>query len=251
MRRARRGAAACMLMACAVALGGCATSGDGVDTRQAAEANASLGADYLRRNENDQAVARFRRALDYDSDNASAVWGMAIVKDRLDEPEAARRYYERAVDLRPNAPVYNSYAAFLCRQDEVDRALEYFDRAADDPRYAGAPDARANAGLCLERAGRGEAAERYYRDALEGDGEQFTALVHMARLMYDRGEYLSARGFIERADAAADLEAEQLRLAARIELALGDRGAAADYVGRYNASRPAANLSLRQLEQSR
>ena len=62
MRRARRRAAACMLMACAVALGGCATSGDGVDTRQAAEANASLGADYLRRNENDQALARFARA---------------------------------------------------------------------------------------------------------------------------------------------------------------------------------------------
>lgn len=233
-----------------MALAGCATTG-GVDKERAAEANADLGSDYLRKNENTEALSRFKRALGYDSDNVSANWGMAIVQDRLDEPDAARRYYEKAIDLQPSAPIYNSYATFLCKQGEVEPALKYFKRAADDPRYTGAPDALANAGLCLHRAGQPEAAERYYRDALAADGSQVTALTHMARLMYEQSEYLKARAFIERADAATELDAEQLLLGARIELALNDRQAAAGYLERHNASRPEATLSLRQLEQSR
>jgi type IV pilus assembly protein PilF len=235
----------------ALAAAGCATGRDAVDNQRAAEANASLGADFLRKDDNEQALSRFKRALGYDSANITANWGMAVVSDRLGEIEDARSYYEKTIDLQPGPQVYNSYAAFLCRQGEVDRAVKYFKRAANDPRYPGRADALANAGLCLHRAGRSEAAEQYHRDALAADDGQFTALTDMARLKFEQGDYLRARAFNERADSVAQLDAEQLLLGARIELALGDRRAAGAYLERHNAREPSATLSLRQLEQSR
>lgn len=246
-----RGVVVVLLLVVLAASAGCAGSRNAVDSQRAAEANASLGADFLRKDDNEQALSRFRRALDFDSNNLSANWGMAIVSDRLGETADARRYYEKALDLQPGAPIYNSYAAFLCKQGDVDRAVKYFDRAANDKRYAGRPDALANAGLCLHRAGQPEAAERYHREALAADTAQFTALTDMARLKFEQGDFLRARAFNERADAVDQLDAEQLLLGARIELALGDRDAAGAYVERHNAREPSATLSLRQLEQSR
>ena len=83
------------------------------------------------------------------------------------------------------------------------------------------------------------------------DSTQLTALTGMSRLQFEQGDFLRARAFNERADGVAQLDADQLLLAARIELALGDRDAAAAYLERHNAREPSATLSLRQLEQSR
>lgn len=240
-----------LLLACAIVLAGCAGRDNVVDNSRAAEANASLGADFLRKNDNEQALSRFKRALGYDGNNVSANWGMAIVSDRIGETDDASRYYKKALDLQPGPTIYNSYGVFLCKQGDVDAAIKYFKRAANDPRYSGSADALANAGLCLHRAGQPEVAERYYRDALAANDSQLTALADMARLKYEQGDYLRARAFLERADSVDTLDAEQLLLGARIELALNDRDAAGTYLERHNASDPSASLSLRQLEQSR
>jgi type IV pilus assembly protein PilF len=250
MSRLRSGAVIALLSVL-VALAGCAGGKNAVDNQRAAEANASLGADFLRKQDNENALSRFKRALDYDSSNTTANWGMAIVSERVGEDEDAKRYYEKTLGLQPNAAIYNSYAAFLCKQGDVDRAVRYFERSANDERYPGRADAMANAGLCLHRAGRAKSAEQHYRQALAMDSEQLTALTGMARLQFEQGDFLRARAFNERADSVAQLDADQLLLAARIELALGDRDAAAAYIERHNAREPSATLSLRQLEQSR
>lgn len=246
-----RWGAVLVLLSMLVGLSGCAGGANAVNDERAAEANANLGADFLRKEDNENALSRFRRALDYDRSNTTANWGMAVVSDRLGEPEDARRYYEKTLNLKPSAAVYNSYGAFLCKEGDVDRAVRYFERAANDARYAGRSDAMANAGLCLNRAGQAQNAEQYYRQALALDSSQMTALTGMARLKFEQGDFLRARAFNERADSVAQLDAEQLLLGARIELALGDREAAAAYVERHNAREPSATLSLRQLELSR
>jgi len=229
---------------------GCASNG-GVNRQDAADANASIGADYLQKKQNDQALRSFRKALSFDDDNFSANWGMAIVNNRLGRTEEAGPYYRRALDLQPGASVYNSYGAYLCERGDTAEAVKYFDQAAAVPQYADAPDALANAGLCLYRHQQPEAASRYFRKALDSEPSQFTALSRMAAIEHDRHNDLNARAFIERADAAGALESEQLLLAARIELAMHDRQVANDYLTRYNASQPSKALSLSQLESTR
>jgi type IV pilus assembly protein PilF len=238
------------VLACMLALSACA-SNSGVDPETAADANANLGADFLRKNDLNQAQTYFRKALSYDDQNFSANWGMAVVSQRLHQPDKARAYYKKALDLRAAPEVFNSYAVFLCRRGKTEQALAYFKRAAADPHYDGQADALANAGLCAQRAGHAKTASGYYQQALAANASQATALVNMAKLKYTQGHYFDARAFIERADAVTHLNAGQLLLAARIELALNNRQAAAAYLKRHNTSRPTAALSLSQLGESR
>jgi type IV pilus assembly protein PilF len=234
-------------LASLLALAACAAH-SGVDAENAATANANLGAHFLRKNDIDQAQTYFRKALAYDSQNFSANWGLAVVNQRLNHPDQARAYYQKALALRSAPEVFNSYAVFLCQHGKTKQALAYFKRAVANPHYAGRADALANAGLCAQRAGHTRAAAGYYRRALAADDSQAIALFHMAQLDYQQGRYVNAQAFIERADAVTDLDAQQLLLGARIELALNDRQAAVAYLKRHNASRPTAALSLRQLE---
>lgn len=237
-------------IALVLTLAACATD-RGVDKQDAASANASMGVDFLRKQQNDQALTHFRKALKYDPDNFSANWGMAIVNNRLGRADKAGSYYRRALDLQPGPAVYNGYGAYLCQQGRTADALSYFNKAASAPQYAGSADALANAGLCLYRDKQLDAAATYFRKALDSDPSQFTALTRMAAIEYARHNDLNARAFIERADSVAQLDADQLLLATRIEVAMNDRQAAQSYLKRYNASQPQKAMSLSQLEPTR
>lgn len=234
----------------ALLLAGCATDG-GVNRQDAAAANANVGADYLHKGQNDRAQQAFRKALGYDKNNFIANWGMAVVNERLNQPADASRYFEKTLSIRSAPEVYNSYAAFLCEQGKVDAGVANFKRALASSETADRAASLANAGLCLYRAQRVDEAADYFQRALKIDPKQVKALTRLASIEYHARNYLSARAFIERADAATKLNADQLLLAARIELALDDRSAAAAYLKRHNANQPKATRSLSQLESPR
>lgn len=249
-QRLRKLSTGVLSAALVLTLAACATD-RGVNKQDAASANASMGVDFLHKQDNDQAVTYFRKALKYDPDNFSANWGMAIVDNRLGRADEAGKYYRHALALQPGPAVYNGYGAYLCQQGQIDDALKYFDKAAGAPQYADSGDALANAGLCLYRNKQLDAAATYFRKALDQDPKQFTALTRMAAIEYARHNDLNARAFIERADSVSELDADQLLLATRIEVAMSDRQAAQSYLKRYNASQPQKAKSLSQLEPMR
>lgn len=239
-----------MALLCALTLvSGCAVTPQEqqIDKQAAARANARLGLDYLAKGRVEQALDRLQRALRYDSSNVLANWGLALVYQRLDQPEKARRYYNNILDGHARPAIVNTYAVLLCQQGRTEKAVEYFKRAANDHRNDSPAVALANAGLCLERAGMHETARDYYRKALSINENQPTALTQMAQIQYRQGQYLSARAFIERADAVVDLNPRLLLLAARVELALGERDAARRYLRRHNQRKPSAALTFQQL----
>ena len=231
-------------------LAGCASE-PSVDRANAAEATANIGAEHLRRGDNDRAQTAFKRALSYDADNFTANWGMAVISDRANAVHSAQRYFEHALAVRDVPAVYNSYAAFLCRHDQSERGIEMFGRALASDNAVDRADILANAGLCLARANKRERATDYFRRALEANADQPTALTQMAKIAYHERDYMRARAFIERADSATPLAPDQLRLAARIEKALGDPAAASAYMTRYNDAVSAAPRSSSELEQAR
>lgn len=239
------------ILAVVLLTAGCAhVSRNNVDNQAAAIANARLGLDFLGKQQYNEARSKFDRALRYDSSNKAANWGMALLYQRLGEPQQARSYYEKIMGGEVGPTITNSYAVFLCKQGETDRALDYFERAANNDWNQSPAVAMANAGLCLEQSGRLQTARQYYRKALAINKDQPTALTQMAQLQYARGEYLSARAFVERADAVGQLNTKLLLLAARVELALGDANAAQVYLQRHNQQQPAAAMTLDQLGQS-
>lgn len=235
-----------------LALGACAGGPDEhLDEQRAADANAALGIDYMRKGNYEQALSRLRRALSYDDEHVDANWALALTYGRLQEYDKADTHFRRALDVSPSPPILNSYGAFLCERGRVEDAVRYFDRAADNPRYASPADALANAGLCLVRTGREAEGEDYFRRALEHDPEHAAALERMARLEFGRGDHLGARAFLQRRADAGPLDRELLLLAARNELALGDRDEARRYLRRYNADESGAPVTLEQLSNQR
>src|SRR5699024_5868097 len=113
-------------------LAGCAQmSRDSVDDQAAARANARLGLDFFSKHQYEAAQGKFKRALRYDSDNVAATWGMALLYQALGEPQKARSYYRHIMGRNRVGPkILNSYGAFLCGQDEIDAAMQYFEQAA-------------------------------------------------------------------------------------------------------------------------
>lgn len=214
-----------------LALAGCATTGGGPSADQkAARVNTQLGAAYLRQNQFEQAMDRLTKAVAQDPDNAEAHSVLAVLYHRLGEYKDAEYHYRQSVELAPDdAALRNNYGQFLCERGKTAEAEQQLKRATENPLYRTPEYPLTNAGICVLRAGRKEAAEGYFLQALRANPSFAPALLRMAQLRQDARESLSARGFYQRYLAVAPQTPESLWLGIQIERVLGDRSAVGSY----------------------
>lgn len=211
------------------------------DPESRATLHAQLGASYVQRRQYKVALEELETALEIDPDNPVAHFVMAVLQDRLGNPQAADRHFHRAVTERPvYAEAQHEYGNFLCRQGRYPEAFRRFNRALENPLYRTPELVNLDAGECL--LGRPQpdlaAAERYLRAALAINPRLPRALLRMAEVRYRRGRYLSARAYLERYLAAAPANARALYWGVRIERALGAADAAAEYLKRLRRDFP-------------
>jgi type IV pilus assembly protein PilF len=221
----------------ALLLAGCVettTSVGGVrpdaDDNDAAELNYQLGARYYRNGSYDLARDRLLTSIELDPRNAVAHYTLALTYEALGNLRLATGAYEESVRIAPrNHQVQNAYAVFLCKQRKYDDAREHFDRAAaiktnDDPEVT-----LTNAGVCMMQKPDHQAAENYFRQALEYKLNYGEALIQMAVLMHATGADLNARAFLQRYLSVNPAAADVLYLGLQIEDALGDERARTEY----------------------
>jgi len=221
-----------LLLGLSLALAGCATvpSAEQTAEQKAARANTRLGAAYLRQGQYEQALDRLTKAVRQDPGYAEGHSVLAVLYERLGQHADAARHYRRSVELAPQeSSLLNNYGQFLCERGRLDEAEQYLRRAADNLLYRTPEVPLTNAGICMLRAGREQAAEDYLLQALRANPSFARALLPMAELRYRAGEPLSARGFYQRYLAVAPQTPESLWLGIQIERALGDLDAAGSY----------------------
>jgi type IV pilus assembly protein PilF len=215
------------------ALGACSSMPTGRESQQdsrIAETNIQLGIAYMREGDYETAMKKLQKALEADPDSATANGTLAILYENVGENDLAEKHFKIALRLSPKDPqTHNNYGQYLCRQGEYPRALEQFDIAASDPLYPGLAGSLTNAGICAGKIPDAKKAEAYFRKALDHDQNFAYALLQMANLMFTQGNYLAARGYIQRFDGVSTPGAESLWLGVRIENALGDTSAAGGY----------------------
>lgn len=193
---------------------------------------AEMGREYMRQGQPAVALAKLKYGLDVDPDNPRIHANLGRLYERLGETRLAGEHYSEAVDLAPKDPYFrNARGSFLCQQGEYDEADEQFRLALQNPLYERPWAANTNAGVCALRAGRPELAETYLLRALGIAPRIPLALQKMARIHYDRGEYATAKAYLERYRELALHTPETLLLGLRIERGLGD----ADGMARYRA----------------
>lgn len=227
MRRLRAAALAGL-----VALTGCASAPEVApgDEEKAARINTQLGVAYMRHDQLDQAHDKLQRALRQAPHLSEAHAAMAVLYERMSEPDNAARHHRRAIELSPqDSPSLNNYGRFLCSRKDYSEAERYFVRAAENPLYPTPELPWQNAATCAQSAGDLDKAEQFSLRALQANPRFAPALLRMADLRQASGHALSARGFYQRYLAVAPQTPESLWIGLQIERALGDRSAADSY----------------------
>lgn len=225
----RRSAIALVL---ALLVAGCTSQPvrEGTDPEKSAALNAELGLRYMLQGKNDLALEKLERALRHDPESVEAHHYLAELYRRLDKPGKAEDHYREALGLDPKASaVRNNFAVFLCDRGDYDAAMRQFERVLDNPVYDKTAKVYENMGLCMRDKGEPERGEPYFRKALERDPELAKSLLAMAELSFQKGEALSARGYLQRYGAVTRHTPESLWLGVRVERELGDRDAMASY----------------------
>jgi type IV pilus assembly protein PilF len=220
--------------------------------QRAAEINLELGVDYLRKGNLEQAKEKIERALSQDPRNAKAHAAAGLLYDRLGQYSKSESHFDRAVSLSPKDPeIRNNYAAILCQRGKYERGEKMALVATQDPLYKTPEIALLNAGNCRLSAGDVKGAETHFRAALQRKPRFGPALYQMAEVEYQQGNYLSARGFMERYMDVVRPNAASLWLAYRIERELGNTAAAETYARRLRNEFPTSNETKELIEAER
>lgn len=239
-------------------LAGCVTTeevplpGSEPDLAEAAKINTQLGIDYMRKGQLDLALEKLTKALDQDPDLAVAHSSIAFVYARRGENKLAGKHYREALDQNSDDPfTLNNFGVFLCGQGELKDAEKYFLRAARSKDYATPEAALTNAGVCLRREPKeAPRAEQYFREALRVNPQFPDALLQMAQLNYESGDYLRARAFLQRYESVAPATPQSLLIGARNERRLGDMQAVRTYERRLKTEFPDAAETYQLLDKS-
>ena len=216
-----------------------AVDGQQTQNQKASAVNVQLGIGYLQQNKLELASEKLEKAIRQDPDSASAHNAYAILQDRLQQFDKAEYHYKRATQLDPkDSQAANNYGAFLCRNGRELEAEEYFLQATKNPLYQTPEFAYTNAAICLLKIGRVEPAREYLRKALAAKSDFATALLAMADIFFEEGDYDAARLYIDRYHLVARPSAKSLWLAIRNTLELDSGADVTEYAERLKEEFP-------------
>lgn len=205
----------------------------------AAQANARLGMEYLKKGEVALARSKIERALAQNPKDVGVQLAAALLYERLGDDVVAEQHYRQAVKVDATSPeAQNAYASFLCRHAKSEKGEAMFLKAAANPLSRSQDVTLTNAGVCARSGGRPEAAEKHLRAALAVNPKSREALFQMTSLSLERGAHLQSRAFLQRYLETGSAGPDVLLLGVRIEQALGDRRAATEYAQRLKREFP-------------
>jgi type IV pilus assembly protein PilF len=221
----------------ALALAACVSNqsapqfGDKVDIKRASQDNVALAIQYLKQGDRNSAMAKVQKAIEQDPDNANAYTAEALIYGANGDLSNAKSAYRTAMRKAPDDPeIENDYAVFLCQNGDAKGSIDYFMKAATNPRYSTPDGAYSNAGMCAMRIPDLAAADQYFRKALARNPTMLEPLAQLAEISYTQKNYLSARAFIERFDSLAPRSRpDVLLLGVNNEHALGNQQGVTDY----------------------
>jgi type IV pilus assembly protein PilF len=198
--------------------------------KAAADLNYQLGARYYNKGNYTLARDRLLLVIEIDPQMAAAHTTLALTYEALDNVRLARESYENAIRVAPrDFDIQNTYAVYLCRQQDYDQAQKYFDEAGSHPKNDDAEVTLTNAGVCMGQIPDLAAAEKYFRMALDHKRNYGEALLQLCLLKFQQQDYLGARAFLQRFMASTSPTAGVLYLASKIEDMLGNERGKTDY----------------------
>lgn len=192
-------------------------------------ANMNLGIEYMRQGAYEDALDKLNRSLLAKPDFAPSYNVLGLLYQRLGDLEKAEAYFKKSLKLDPSdSSTYNNYGSFLCSNDRIDEAEALFLNAANNPFYSTPEIALTNAGLCLLKS-KPETGEDYFKQALTKNPNFSHALIQMADISYNKGQYGLAQQYLERYKKNAGHTPQSLWLGIRLYNELGRKDDVSSY----------------------
>jgi type IV pilus assembly protein PilF len=224
-------------------LGGCATQPEAPDLKPAASTtgdetglqtsmriHTELAAGYFELGNMGVALEEVAIVLRADPNHAPAHTIAGQVYAQLKEDRLAEQSFERALKISPlDSTANHNYGTFLCQRKREEQGIKHLLTALRNPLYQNAGSTYVNVGLCARRRGDMAAAEEYFAKALQLLPNQPQALYHAADIQFQRSNFQTAKGYLERFTKVTAPNAEVLWLAVRIARKLGDENSTASY----------------------
>lgn len=218
----------CMLVGC-VRMGGQVDPLETTEGRSAArDAYIQLGLGHLQQGSTEKAKEPLKKALELDPSSAEAHAILALVFQQELEPKLADEHYRKAISLsRGEARLHNNYGSFLFEQKRYQEALEQFGIAASDTLYTERSRVFENLGLTALQLGQREQAKDYFERALRMNSSRPVALLQMAQLSFEDGQYVPSRNYYKSFSDQARQTPQSLLLGIRLAKVFDDRNQAA------------------------
>ncbi|MCH9691816.1 MAG: type IV pilus biogenesis/stability protein PilW [Gammaproteobacteria bacterium] len=210
-------------------LTGCITTGGlpepKIDLDKARQTHVQLGLRYLQSGDNRETARRhFFEALKLGPKDPRAHHGLAMLYQVDGEMAEAESHFKKALRYDSNfSMARTNYGVFLYRQQRYKEALKQFKHSAADLQYPRRSYALANSGRAALKLGQREAAEQAFTRALALNRNLTLALLELAELKFNAGEYSQAKYYLERFSAKNRQIPQSLWLGIRIEKIFGNR----------------------------
>jgi type IV pilus assembly protein PilF len=198
--------------------------------RQRAELHTELAAGYYERGQMDIAIEELRESEQIDSSYPRIYNVYGLVYSVLGDTAKAEASFQRALAMAPNdSDIRHNWGWYLCTHGRPAESIAEFEQAIRNPLYKTPEVALINAGKCSAAAGNSEAANAYFRRALQIQPTNAVAAYNLALLEYKGERLAEARGLMRIVMLQTNPPPEALFLGLCIERKLGDRPAEASY----------------------
>lgn len=195
-----------------------------------AKNNVELGIAYMGVGNFGVALDEARSALKHDSSYAPAYHLLGLVYMYIDDMNASRENFQRALSLAPRDPdIENSYGWFQCVNGNINAGLEILRRVVKNPYYRFAGRSYTNMGLCYLREKNDQQAELMFTQALQVDPKNPQAIFQLADIAYRRGDMAQAQKRLDQFHSSNEPDPASALLGLRIARTTGDHDAQEHY----------------------
>ena len=220
-----------------------------VTPRQRAEAHTDLAAGYYERGQMDIALEELAIAEKLDATYPRIYNLFGLVHAVMGELPKAESNFRRALELAPNdSETRHNWGWYLCTHGRASESIAEFEQAIRNPLYRTPEVALVNAGKCSASIGDANAADQYFRRALQMRPNDPTAAYNLALLGYKAGRLPESRALMRVVMQQTTPPPEALFLGMCVERKLGDRQSEQSYAlqlrNRYPQSAETAAIAL-------
>ncbi len=203
-----------------------ATDSDETPARKRARTRLELAIGYFDQGQTRVALDEVKQVLVQDPSYAEAHNLRGLIYFRLNDLRLAEESFRQSLALNPrDGNTLHNYGWMLCQQGRYADAVASYKQALASPVYRDRAKTLMAQGLCEDRAGQKEDAERSLSRSYELDPGNPITGYNLATLLLRRGDNVRAQFYIRRINNGEYANAESLWLGIKVERKMGNREA--------------------------